>query len=250
MADSENDQRMLGSLASTVRAHRARRGLTRQALAGLSGLSPRFLARIESGHGNISLLRFCDLARALGVTPADLLREASRPPGPFIALLGLRGAGKSTIGAALAARLGIPFRELDSLIEEELGMPLSQVFELHGESYCRRMERDILERFLDTTPAAVIATGGGIVTWPQSLSVLGRSCLTVWLRASAEDHWQRVVSQGDRRPMAGNPNAMNELRDLLAEREPLYRGSDLTIDTSAVGVEEAVQLISRRVSHA
>ena len=235
--------KLLGALGCKVRALRAARGLTRRELAARSGLSERFLARIESGSGNISLLRFAALARALDISASELLQEASRPAGSFIALLGLRGAGKSTIGAALAKRLRLPFFELDSLIEEEAGLSLSQIFEMHGERYYRRLEKEALVRLLASAEAGVLAAGWGIVTDPQTHELLRRSCLTVWLRARPEDHWSRVVAQRDRRPMAGKPNAMEELRALLSEREPLYAGAELTIDTSSTSIQGTVDRI-------
>jgi XRE family aerobic/anaerobic benzoate catabolism transcriptional regulator len=236
----------LRSLGQRVRALRSRSGLTRRELAARSGLSERFLGGIESGSGNVSLVRFCELARALGVAPDELLRDAARGARRHIALLGLRGAGKSTIGRALAQRLGIPFVELDQLIEEDLGMPLAQVFELHGERYFRQHERETLRHHVDRVPASVIATGGGIVTDPQTIALLRESCATVWLRATAEDHWNRVVAQGDRRPMAGNPGAMGELRELLLEREPLYAQAENVLDTSRGSPAEAVARLAER----
>src|SRR5437867_4165719 len=166
--------KLLGALGCKVRALRAARGLTRRELAARSGLSERFLARIESGSGNISLLHFAALARALDISASELLQEASRPAGSFIALLGLRGAGKSTIGAALAKRLRLPFFELDSLIEEEAGLSLSQIFEMHGERYYRRLEKEALVRLLASAEPGVLAAGGGIVTDPQTAGPLSQ----------------------------------------------------------------------------
>ncbi len=236
---------LLANLGRCVRAHRQRARMTRRALAEAAGLSERFLAGIESGTGNLSLLRFRDLSRALGMAPEELLREASRGARRHVALLGLRGAGKSTIGQLLASRLGAPFLELDQVVEQELGMTVGQVFELHGERSFREHERAALRRCVETIPAAVIATGGGIVTDARTLDYLQEACVTVWLRASPEDHWARVVAQGDRRPMAGNPDAMSELRALLAEREPLYARAEVAVDTSSESLESAVTAIHR-----
>ena len=147
------------------------------------------------------------------------------------------------VSAALAKRLRLPFFELDSLIEEEAGLSLSQIFEMHGERYYRRLEKEALVRLLASAEPGVLAAGGGIVTDPQTHELLRRSCLTVWLRARPEDHWSRVVAQRDRRPMAGKPNAMEELRALLSEREPFYAGAELTIDTSSTSIQGTVDRI-------
>ena len=148
----------------------------------------------------------------------------------MIALLGLRGAGKSTIGRRLARRLRVPFVELDRRVEEAAGLSLDEIFALHGQDYYRRLERDALELLIADDRPAVVATGGGIVTSGETYAFLRRRALTVWLRAEAEDHWNRVVQQGDRRPMADNPEAMAELRRLLAERQPSYSEAAHVVD--------------------
>jgi XRE family aerobic/anaerobic benzoate catabolism transcriptional regulator len=164
-----------------------------------------------------------------------------------IALLGLRGAGKSTIGRRLARRLRRPFVELDRRVEEAAGMSLGELFALHGESYYRRLEREALERLLAEARPLVLAAGGGLPASPETYALLRARSLTVWLRAEPEDHWNRVVQQGDRRPMADHPEAMAELRRLLAAREPLYAQAAATIDTSRLGVEGAADAITRIV---
>jgi XRE family aerobic/anaerobic benzoate catabolism transcriptional regulator len=236
--------RLIATLGARIRALRSARGFTLKALAERAELSARFLVQLESGTANVSVRKLATLARALGTTPAELL---SGPGGeaetPVIALLGLRGAGKSTIGRRLARRLRVPFVELDRRIEEGAGLSLDEIFALHGQDYYRRLERDALEALLAEDRPAVVATGGGIVTSPDTYAFLRRRALTVWLRADAEDHWNRVVQQGDRRPMADNPEAMAELRRLLAERQPLYAEATHTIDTSKLDVDEAVQAI-------
>ena len=166
----------------------------------------------------------------------------------MIALLGLRGAGKSTIGRRLARRLRVPFVELDRRVEEAAGLSLDEIFALHGQDYYRRLEREALELLIADDRPAVVATGGGIVTSGETYAFLRRRALTVWLRAEAEDHWNRVVQQGDRRPMADNPEAMAELRRLLAERQPLYAEAAHVVDTSRLGVEEAVEAIEKVVA--
>ena len=136
-------------------------------------------------------------------------------------LLGLRGAGKTTIGKRLARRLRVPFVELYRRVEEAAGLSLDEIFALHGQDYYRRLEREALETVLAQGRPTVVATGGGIVTSGETYALLRRKAVTVWLRADAEDHWNRVVQQGDRRPMADNPGAMAELRRLLVARQPL-----------------------------
>jgi XRE family transcriptional regulator, aerobic/anaerobic benzoate catabolism transcriptional regulator len=223
--------RLLAGLGGRVRALRTERAWTLQELARHAEMSPRFLVQVEGGEANLSVRKLAGLARALGTTPAALL---SGPGGeadpPVVALLGLRGAGKTTIGRKLARRLRVPFVELDQRIEEAAGLTLDEIFALHGEAYYRRLEREALERVLSEGPL-VLATGGGLPTSPDTWALLKRRALTVWLRAKPEEHWNRVVQQGDRRPMADNPQAMAELRRLLAVREPLYAQASSTVDT-------------------
>jgi XRE family aerobic/anaerobic benzoate catabolism transcriptional regulator len=236
--------RLLRELGRRVRAQRSERGLSLKELARRAKLSQRFLSAVEAGAGNISLRKLAGLARALGTTPAALLAEpAGETALPLIALLGLRGAGKTTIGRRLARRLHVPFVELDRRVEEAAGLTLPEVFALHGEQYYRRLERATLEQVLAEGRPLVLATGGGIVVSPETYALLKRRALTIWLRAQPEDHWNRVVQQGDRRPMADNPQAMAELRRLLAAREPLYAQARHRVDTSRLGVDQAVLAI-------
>jgi XRE family aerobic/anaerobic benzoate catabolism transcriptional regulator len=244
---------LLAALAERVRALRAERRLTLQQLARRARLSPRFLVQVEQGGANISVRKLAGLAAALDTTPAALLadpppprRRAAQAP-PVIALLGLRGAGKSTIGRRLARRLRVPFVELDGRVEEAAGMSLAELFALHGESYYRRLERAALERLLADGRPLVLAAGGGLPASPETYALLRARALTVWLRAAPEDHWNRVVQQGDRRPMADHPEAMAELRRLLAAREPLYAQAAVTVDTSRMGVEGTTDEIAQVV---
>ncbi|HSS01577.1 MAG TPA: shikimate kinase [Kofleriaceae bacterium] len=223
----------LDAVGAAVRKHRERLGWSRRELATQSGVSERFLAQLETGDGNISLRRFADVARALNTSPSALLAPADAPPEVKpIALLGVRGAGKSSVGAALAKRLGVAFVELDQRIEQTAGLPLGELFALHGESYYRRIEREVLTQLLDDPPPMVLATGGSIVNDATNYDLLRSRCRTIWLSARAEDHWNRVVAQGDQRPMAENPHAFAELRALLAARDRLYARADHTIETT------------------
>jgi XRE family aerobic/anaerobic benzoate catabolism transcriptional regulator len=243
------DDRLLATVGERVRDLRARRGLTLRALASASGLSVRFLGQIEAGRGNVSILKLAELAAALSTTPAALL-SARRAAPPLVCLLGLRGAGKTTIGRRLARRLRIPFVELDRRVEEMAGLALPEIFSIHGEEYYRRLERQTLERVLAEERALVLAAGGGIVTSPEAFALLRQRTATFWLRATVQDHWARVLQQGDRRPLTGQDEAMSELRRLMAAREPLYMQAAHTIDTTRLGVEGAVRAIEARLRRA
>lgn len=239
---------ILASLGRRARAHRLSRGWTLREVAERSGVSPRFLVQLESGQGNISVRRLANVALALETTPALLLSEADVPKPAVIALLGLRGAGKTTIGRRLAKRRRVPFVELDKRIEQAADLTLGEIFALHGEDYYRRVEREVLQDVLNEGRPIVLATGGGLVASPDTFAMLRRSAVTVWLRASPEDHWNRVVRQGDRRPMADHPQAMADLRALLAAREPLYALADHTVDTSSGRVEKILISIDQLLS--
>jgi XRE family aerobic/anaerobic benzoate catabolism transcriptional regulator len=246
---------LLARVGAAVRDVRRRRGLTRRAVAARSGLSERFLAQIEAGIGNVSLARFADLAAALEVPLASLLEppdggaagRAAAGPIPRVALVGLRGAGKSTIGRRLAKSLHAPFVELDARIERDAGMTIGQIFELNGERHFRRLERDALLALAAEPGPLVLAAGGGLVTDPETWALLRTAFTTVWLSATPEDHWTRVVAQGDRRPMAGKSDAMSELKGLLDARRPLYGQADLTVDTSRLRIGEAVLRVVRHL---
>lgn len=275
-----NDSRFLQILGERVRQARANRGMTRKILARDSGVSERYLAQLESGQGNVSILLLRDIAQALNMQLEALLREGPAPPidlvyiteflrrlpetelqqarrlllerfgsvdrkGHYdrIALIGLRGAGKSTLGAKLAAKLDMPFLELDRLIEKEARVSLAVIFELYGQSGFRRLERRCLDDILEGTRKFVLATGGSLVSEPATFERLLTTCYTVWLKASPEDHMQRVIAQGDVRPMADNRESMEDLERILAVREPLYGKADVAVDTSVHSLTQTMRLV-------
>jgi XRE family aerobic/anaerobic benzoate catabolism transcriptional regulator len=221
----------LSRLGERVRAWRSEHGMTRKALSAACGVSERYLAQLEAGEGNISVLLLRKVARAMGVPVEDLVREENSPE-KSIALIGLRGAGKSALGARLAELMKIPFVELDREVEKEAGAALGEVFAMYGQDAFRRFERRALERVLAQHERAVIATGGSLVTDPASYKLLLERCVCVWLKASPEEHMARVIAQGDMRPFKGRSAALDEIRKLLADRDRLYARADLTVDTS------------------
>jgi XRE family transcriptional regulator, aerobic/anaerobic benzoate catabolism transcriptional regulator len=242
LEDSMSRTSFLGTVGARVRAQRESRGMSRRELSERSGVSERFLAELEGGRGNISLARFAEVCGALAASPAELLAGTEARAPAAIALLGVRGAGKSSVGAALARRLGAPFVELDQKIEQAAGLSLGEIFELHGEAHYRRLEREALKDALDGSPV-VLATGGSIVSDAGNYNLLRGRARTVWLRARAEDHWERVIRQGDRRPMGENPHAFAQLRQLMATRDPLYARAHHIVDTSGRPVSEVVRLV-------
>ena len=235
----------LRRLGRQLRERRKLQGLSQEQLGQLAGLSTRYISQVESGRGNLSILRLLELTRALGVP----LHEALKPDKwhPIVALIGLRGAGKSAVGRELSRQLDRPFMELDGLIENEGGLGLAEIFAMHGEGYYRRLEREVLTRFVSNSLPAVLATGGSLVTDRETFDLLKRSTITVWLRARPELHLRRVTAQGDRRPMAGRADPLAELRSLLRVREPLYSEADVTIDTTHLSTAEVVSEAVRRL---
>jgi XRE family aerobic/anaerobic benzoate catabolism transcriptional regulator len=223
----------LARLGERVRAWRAEHRMTRKGLALASGVSERYLAQLESGQGNISVLLLRKLSRAMQVPVELLVREHTADArSGRVALLGLRGAGKSSLGEKLALALAVPFIELDREVEKEAGAPLEEVFSLYGQEAFRRFERKALARVLRQFPQAVIATGGSLVTDPDTYNVLLDQCTCIWLKATPEEHMARVMAQGDLRPFKGSPAALEEIRRLLADRDRLYARADAALSTT------------------
>lgn len=232
-ASSDEEEGFLSAFGRHVRALRERRGLSRKALASASRVSERYLAQIEAGNGNVSVILLRRVAAALGTTVGALLAtHAGISRCERIALIGLRGAGKSTLGAMLAQALNVPLIELNREITRETGLPVAEVMALYGLPAYRRIEQRALERVVAEHPRAVIVAGGGIVHEAAAFSFLLEHCYTVWLKARPDEHMARVLAQGDLRPMAGNAEAMEDLKRILAAREALYRRADAVVDTS------------------
>jgi XRE family aerobic/anaerobic benzoate catabolism transcriptional regulator len=247
LTPAQQDAAYLAQLGARVRAWRAEHAMTRRQLAAASDLSERYLAQLEAGEGNVSLLLLRRLARAMHVTVESLVREVE-PNGKPVALLGLRGAGKSTLGARLAAELKVPFIELDREVEREAGAGLAEVFAMYGQDAFRRFERRALERVLAEHPRAVIATGGSLVNDPGTYELLLERCRCIWLKASPEEHMQRVIAQGDMRPFKGRSAALDEIRNLLADRDRLYRRADATVDTSGKTARQSLAELKKAIA--
>jgi XRE family transcriptional regulator, aerobic/anaerobic benzoate catabolism transcriptional regulator len=271
--DSETG--FLEQLGQRVRTMRALRGMSRKVLAKVSGISERYIAQLESGKGNVSIVLLRRVSNAIGahledIIPAseaspdwpvirDLLRKATpnqiaqakdvlaghgvaaaqRRTFAGIALIGLRGAGKSTLGKMLAKKIGWDFVELNKEIEAQNGLSVAEIIALYGQEGFRRMEQAALERLLARKELMVLATGGGIVSEPLSFELILSSFYTIWVKAEPEEHMARVRRQGDLRPMADDRSAMAELRSILKSREPLYARASAVVDTSGLSVDAA-----------
>jgi len=270
--DSEAD--FLEQLGQRVRTMRALRGMSRKVLAKVSGISERYIAQLESGKGNVSIVLLRRVSNAMGahledLIPAadpapdwqvfrDLLRKATpsqiaqakdvlaghnatthRASFAGIALIGLRGAGKSTLGKVLAKKIGWNFVELNKEIEAQNGLSIAEIIALYGQEGFRRMEQSALNQLLAQKEPMVLATGGGIVSEPLTFDLILSSFYTIWLKAEPEEHMGRVRKQGDLRPMADDRSAMAELRNILVSREPLYARASATVDTAGLSVDAA-----------
>ena len=247
LSSPQQEHAYLARLGERVRAWRGEQGMTRKQLAEASGVSERYLAQLEAGQGNMSVLLLRKVARAMGVGVERLVREDDGQQKP-VALLGLRGAGKSTLGAKLAEALKVPFVELDREVEKEAGAQLGEVFAMYGQDAFRRFERRALERVLAEHPQAVIATGGGLVTDPGTYELVLERCRCIWLKAAADEHMSRVIAQGDMRPFKGRSAALDEIRKLLADRERLYGRANAVVDTSGKTVRQSLADLRRVIA--
>jgi XRE family transcriptional regulator, aerobic/anaerobic benzoate catabolism transcriptional regulator len=270
------DEAYLKRVGDRVRLGRARRGMSRKTLSKASGVSERYLAELERGAGNASLLVLRQIAEALSIEVSALVGDQAERPvdlmlaihqlerlstaelaearqliaqrfgigGPSaqgrIALVGLRGAGKSTLGQLAAQALSVPFVELDREVERASGMELSEIFATHGQAMFRRLERQCLATIVERYDRVVIATGGSLVTEPATYDLLLSTCFVVWLTAAPDEHMNRVIAQGDLRPMADGPQAMDDLKAILESRTPLYAKADAVVATSGKMTTQAL----------
>jgi XRE family transcriptional regulator, aerobic/anaerobic benzoate catabolism transcriptional regulator len=278
----DQQQAFAAAIGRLVRLARAKRGMTRRQLAQESRASERYLAQIESGQGNPSVIILKSIADALGVPIIELVprtngrtaamnqildllgrmplselpavaelierraaQDAATDRGRRIALIGLRGAGKSTLGKRLARQLGCPFIELDRMVEQDYGARIPDLIEIAGLATFRRYERACLERVVEEHPAAVIATAGGIVSDPETYALLLRRTYTVWVKARPDEHMRRVMEQGDFRPMAQNREAMADLVAILDARGADYARAQAQLDTSGDTAEQSFAKLAR-----
>jgi XRE family aerobic/anaerobic benzoate catabolism transcriptional regulator len=284
MDASDPESGFLEQLGQRVRTLRSLHGMSRKVLAKVSGISERYIAQLESGKGNVSIVLLRRVSNAIGTPledliptndPApdwqvirDLLRKAS--PGQIaqakdilsststsaqrrssfagIALIGLRGAGKSTLGKLLAKSIGWNFVELNKEIERQNGLSVPEIINLYGQEGFRRMEQAALAQLLARKELMVLATGGGIVSEPLTFDLILKSFYTIWLKAEPEEHMARVRKQGDLRPMADDRSAMAELRNILKSREPLYARANAVVDTAGLAVDAAAARLSEAVA--
>jgi XRE family transcriptional regulator, aerobic/anaerobic benzoate catabolism transcriptional regulator len=274
----------LEQLGQRVRTMRARRGMSRKVLAKVSGISERYIAQLESGKGNVSIVLLRRVSNAMGAhledlipdgehapdwqVIRDLMRKATpsqiaqakdilsgsgvtatrRPSFAGIALIGLRGAGKSTLGKVLAKKIGWSFVELNKEIEAQNGLSVAEIIALYGQEGFRRMEQAALGQLLARKELMVLATGGGIVSEPLTFDLILSSFYTIWLKAEPEEHMMRVRKQGDLRPMADDRSAMAELRNILVSREPLYSRASAVVDTAGLSVDAAASRLFNAVN--
>lgn len=274
---------LLATVGQRVRKMRGKIGLSRRMLSEHSGVSQRYLAQLETGQGNISLALLMRIADALDTRVDVLVREAETPSsrprdlwsrvanasatqqaqilalldpdgsllrkGRRIALIGLRGAGKSTLGELAAHKLGVRFLELNTEIESASGIAVEEVIALYGQEGYRHLELQALERVAATHDELVLAVAGGIVSQPETYQYLLNNYHTIWLKAAPEEHMDRVRAQGDERPMAGNPDAMSELRRILEDRETLYGRASMRLDTSSSSLDDTLDRLVTLISN-
>jgi XRE family transcriptional regulator, aerobic/anaerobic benzoate catabolism transcriptional regulator len=280
LRDSDAYLRRLGE---RVRTLRNQRGMSRKVLAAHARVSERYLAQMEAGKGNCSIVLLRRIARAIGLPVTQLVQDTADPPldrvlltqflerlpasalsevrslllkqfgeasdtrRRRIALIGLRGGGKSTLGRLLAEQMHVPFIELDREVEKRSGANLSEIFDMFGQETFRRAEREALEAVLAQHPQFVMATSGSIVTEPGTLELLLASCFTIWVRAEPDEHMSRVMAQGDMRPMANSGRAMDDLVSILRSREPLYAKAEAALTTSGKTPEQTMTELMRLV---
>lgn len=270
----DTNQQFLQQVGDKVRSFRARRGMTRKILAHDSLVSERYLADLEQGKGNISISLLRQVANSLGTDVSDLVstqpeqgpelslimqllseltgeqqqqalemlyQQFSRQNSAHqrVALVGLRGAGKTTLGKLLQTEQDLPFIRLVDEIEKLAGMSISEVFSLSGQSGYQRLEERALMSTLNQYPNCCLETGGSIVSEPKTLNLLLTNCFVIWVKATPEEHMQRVIDQGDLRPMADNKEAMQDLQQILIERSPYYKKADAILDTSGKSIEQS-----------
>ena len=281
MSDETVKTLLLSAVGARTRAMRLEAGLTVKELARQATLSPRFVNQLEAGAGNISIAGLARVAAALGRATYELIppddddhspaaelwrlvsegstddlhelrrwletRKGSNSTHRFLALIGLRGAGKSTVGPALARQLKTEFVEIDKLVEKAAGMSLAEIFATHGEAYYRELERESILRLFESSTGCVMVPGGSVVTDAAIWEVIKRRCFTVWLHATPEEFMKRMRRQGDLRPMQGRPSAMEELKALLARREVLYAESRLKIRTTGKSPAAVVARIIKAI---
>ena len=262
---------LMRTVGERVRKARELKGLPRRVVSELSGVSPRYLAQLEAGDGNISIgllkkiasaldhriewlvgdddpwtseaLRVADLYRSAPAAVRQQVLDALSPEPPEmlraerVCLIGLRGAGKSTLGAMAGEALGVPFVELNRHIEAHAGMPVNEIYALYGQEGYRRLEAEGVEQVINGYDRVILAVGGGIVAAPDNYNTLLARFHTIWLKASPDEHMKRVLAQGDTRPMAGNPEAMDQLKSILRSRETLYERAGAKLDTSERALE-------------
>src|SRR5579871_5761700 len=283
---SDPESTFLEQLGQRVRTMRALRGMSRKVLAKVSGISERYIAQLEAGRGNVSIVLLRRVSQAMGAHLEDLIPSAEPSPDwavirdllrkatpaqiaqtkdvlagqggaaqrrasfAGIALIGLRGAGKSTLGKLLAKKIGWNFVELNKEIEEQNGLSVAEIIALYGQEGFRRLEQAALTQLLARKELTVLATGGGIVSEPVTFDLILSSFYTIWLKAEPEEHMARVRKQGDLRPMADDRSAMAELRNILKSREPLYARANAVVDTAGLSVGAAAARLEDAIAPA